>query len=386
MLISLDLPGGLPVPPASTAFQEPAVAPLAPVSFGSSEAIPLNLQTPTDSMDFMADLDLAEVPSFGPTGSSPFDFIPPEPEAPAAIPAAVVKDSETPGPALPTMPMPIMPMPSMPSAVGEVLGVGGEPPTLPGFPIFEGMPGSIPATGPVIDDELASLLSDIDFQMDYGSPEEAKEEIAAALQQYQDHPELLSRLNRAEEALRKIGLEAKSKEDDDFSHSFFDLTDVLGDALLETGEGEEMHDATNVVEKVQSVDELFSAFRDGVEKQVQGDDYDTHYNLGIAYKEMMLLEPAVEEFKKAMVDPERTQECCSMLSICELELGNQEAAIEWLNQGIHAPGFPPEDSIGLRYDLGELFLSMGRHEEAKIEFVAVHDMDPEYREVAARLG
>ena len=383
MLISLDLPGGLPVPTAPSAFIEPVAPPppVVPAGIGSAEASQFNLPTPTDSMDFMADLDLGEAPSFGPMGSSPFDFIPPEPEAPITLLPSVPTGSGTAEEAPPTMPMPLMPMPGE-----EILGVGGEPPTLPGFPVFEAAPGSVAATGPVVDDELSSLLSDIDFQMDYGSPDEAKEEIEAALLQYQDHPELLSRLNRAEEALRKIGLEATSKDEDDFSHSFFDLTDVLGDALLETGEGEEMHDATNVVEKVQSVDELFSAFRDGVEKQVQGDDYDTHYNLGIAYKEMMLLEPAIEEFKKAMVDPERTQECSSMLSICELELGNHEAAIEWLNQGIHAPGFPPEDSIGLRYDLGELFLSMGRQAEAKIEFMAVHELDPDYREVAARLG
>ncbi|MDE3244701.1 MAG: tetratricopeptide repeat protein [Acidobacteriota bacterium] len=378
MLISLDVPGGFAAGPAPAAPLEP----LAPVGAGAGESIPFNLPTPTDSMDFMADLDLSEVPSLGPEGSSPFDFIPPAPEMPLALPEPEPLDflSMPPEAATPTMPMPVMPMP------GEVAGLGGEPPTLPGFPLFEELPGSIPAAGPVVDAELASLLSDIDFQMDYGSPEEAKEEIEAALKQYQDHPELLARLNRAEESLRKIGLETKSKEADDFSQSFFDLTDVLGDALLETGEGEEMHDATNVVEKVQSVDELFSAFRDGVEKQVQGDDYDTHYNLGIAYKEMMLLEPAIEEFKKAMADPERTQECCSMLSICELELGNQEAAIEWLNQGIHAPGFPPEDSIGLRYDLGELFLSMGRADEARTEFQAVHDLDPDYRDVTARLG
>jgi tetratricopeptide (TPR) repeat protein len=381
--ILLDLYGAQPAALAPTSFLEPLppmapLAPLAPAGLGAGEAIPFNLPSPSDSMDFMADLDLSEGPSFGPMGSSPFDFIPPEPEAPKAPPVPVDASDNF---GIPTMPMPFV------AASGdELLGLGGEPPTVPGFPIFEALPSAIPSAGPVVDAELTSLLSDIDFQMDYGSPEEAKEEIETALQQYRNHPELLTRLNRAEEALRKIGLEAKSKEDDDFSHSFFDLTDVLGDALLETGEGEEMHDATNVVEKVQSVDELFSAFREGVEKQVQGDDYDTHYNLGIAYKEMMLLEPAVEEFKKAMVDPERTQECCSMLSICELELGNQEAAIEWLNKGIHAPGFPPEDSIGLRYDLGELFSSMGRQEEAKIEYMAVHELDPDYREVAARLG
>ena len=348
-LISLDMPGGLtaglqgPPPPASY----PVPYAERPTPVGTGAAGPTPPPAPVTA-DYLSDLDLAEPPSFPGTGSSPFDFIPPAPVAPALPPPRA------------------------------------EPPTMPFMPILEDL-APVLAAGPVVSEELASFLSDIDFQMDYGSAEEAKEEIQAALLHYADHPELLSRLGRADEALRKIGLEAKSKEDGDFSHSFFDLTDVLGDALLETGEGEEMHDATNVVEKVQSVDELFAAFREGVEKQVQGDDYDTHYNLGIAYKEMMLLEPAIEEFKKAMADPERTQECCSMLSICEQAQGNQEGAVEWLNQGINAPGFPPEDSIGLRYDLGDLFLAMGRADEAKAEFLAVHALDPDYREVAAKL-
>jgi tetratricopeptide (TPR) repeat protein len=136
------------------------------------------------------------------------------------------------------------------------------------------------------------------------------------------------------------------------------------------------------VEKIQSVDELFNAFREGVEQQVKGDDYDTHYNLGIAYKEMMLLEPAIEEFKKAMRDPERTLECCSMLAICEHAQNNVAAAADWLRQGIDAPGFPPEDALGLHYDLGVLLLEQGRNGEALEEFRTVASMDPEYRDVA----
>lgn len=236
--------------------------------------------------------------------------------------------------------------------------------------------------------ELGSLLGDIDFQLDYGSPEEAKAELETALQQFPGHPELVTRLERAEAALQKLGLAAKASalNESDFANSFFDLTDVLGTALMDTGEGEEMHDATHVMEKIQSVDELFSAFREGVEKQVKGDDYDTHYNLGIAYKEMVLIDPAIEEFKIAMGDPERTLECCSMLSICEQARGDLGAAVEWLKQGILAPGFPPEDSIGLRYDLAEIYLQQGQTALAAKEFKAVHDMDPDYRDVAARLA
>jgi len=100
----------------------------------------------------------------------------------------------------------------------------------------------------------------------------------------------------------------------------------------------------------------------------------------------MLIEPSIEEFKIAMGDPERTLECCSMLSICEQARGDLDAAVAWLQQGVLAPGFPPEDSIGLRYDLAEIYLQQGKTAQAAEEFRAVHAMDPDYRDVSARLA
>jgi hypothetical protein len=93
----------------------------------------------------------------------------------------------------------------------------------------------------------------------------------------------------------------------------------------------------------------------------------------------------MEEFKKAMRDPERTLECCSMLSICEQVQNNLEGAVDWLNKGIDAPGFPPEDSIGLRYDLGDILVQQGRTAEALEQFRFVYGLDPEYREVASKI-
>ena len=325
-----------------------AEAPKAPESF----APPL----PTDSMDLSATDLQALIPGSLPPEQLESEALLPElPEMEPLELEPLAFATRTPA-APPHMPLPLAAGPVVPPVAAEV------------------------------NEDLASALSDIDFQLDYGSPEEARIEIKGALESYPSHPELLRRLEVAEDALRSLGHQAKAgppaeAEDD---HSFFDLTDVLGDALLESGEGEEMHDATNVVEKIQSVDELFNAFREGVEQQVKVDDYDTHYNLGIAYKEMMLLEPAMEEFKKAMRDPERTLECCSMLSICELAKGSLEPAAEWLRRGIDAPGFPPEDAIGLRYDLGDILLQQGQKGEALEQFQLVSEIDPEYREVAQK--
>jgi tetratricopeptide (TPR) repeat protein len=401
MVIGLDLPGFEPPVPV-----KPFVAPPpGPIALG--EGLPLLPDLDPLPPDPFAPPPFASDP-FAP--SLPLDqgfVLPTAPAAslpePPALEAsdlswmdATLTDFEAPPeePAAfsaPTTPLPPMPTQQMEQDLIDALSALPEVDSAPPFTLPEAPAVTVPEAvpeAPVNQEEIDSLLGDIDFQLDYGSPEEAKIEIEAALQQFPEHPELKSRLEMAEKALQKLGHASKASalDEADFANSFFDLTDVLGTALLDTGEGEEMHDATHVVEKIQSVDELFSAFREGVEKQVKGDDYDTHYNLGIAYKEMMLIDPAIEEFKIAMGDPERTLECCSMLSICEQARGDLALAVEWLRQGILAPGFPPEDSIGLRYDLAEIYLQQGHTRMAAEEFKAVYEMDPDYRDVAARLG
>ena len=147
--------------------------------------------------------------------------------------------------------------------------------------------------------------------------------------------------------------------------SSIDLSEMLDPLLNSPQSAEVLNDDTKTTETVQTAEELFNTFREGVAAKVGGDDYDTHYSLGIAYKEMMLADPAIEEFKKAMVDPERTLECCSMLAMCERMKGDNEAAANWLRIGIAAPGFPPIDSNGLRLDLAALLEEMGHHDESE---------------------
>ncbi len=392
--LGLPEPAAVPTPPRPQLPTD--LEPELLVTFEGAEdtsPAPLHFQPPVEPVAFDAIALGTGLPLLG--DPSP---LPPDPFAPPPFLAAPLSEDEAyvvleatdlgwmddtllgqePSPALNEFSSPTIPLEPMPTQVLSAEVAAALP------PIAE--QGQHPSQGSP--EELTSLLGDIDFQLDYGSPEEAKIEIEAAFKLFPEHPELLLRLNRAESALLKLGhsVNPSALDEGDFTHSFFDLTDVLGTALMDAGEGEEMHDATHVVEKIQTVDELFSAFREGVEKQVQGDDYDTHYNLGIAYKEMLLIEPAIEEFKIAMRDPERTLECCSMLSICEQAQGDLGAAVEWLRQGITAPGFPPEDSVGLRYDLAELYLQQGQLSIASEEFKTVQAIDPDYRDVAARLA
>src|SRR5262249_30179527 len=109
----------------------------------------------------------------------------------------------------------------------------------------------------------------------------------------------------------------------------------------------------------QSIDEVFAAFKEHVRAEVEGGDFRTHYDLGIAYKEMGLVDDAIEEFRTASGAPELYREACSMLGLCHWERGESDAAIQWYRAALQAPGDEEAPLSGLRYDLAEILLQTG---------------------------
>jgi tetratricopeptide (TPR) repeat protein len=203
--------------------------------------------------------------------------------------------------------------------------------------------------------ELEDALDEAEFFCSRGLYDDARAILTEQLGKHPNNPLLRERVAEldAQDEQRGSGARERPRDEPDRAYDIAASLDALESLDYNGIQPAEGHAGPD---QQVDVEEVFAKFKEGVAKQISVDDSDSHYNLGIAYKEMMLMEPAVEEFKKAMVDPERTLECCSMLSICEQAVGNMDGAIEWLNKGIGTPGFPPEDSIGLRYDLEPPYL------------------------------
>jgi len=89
-----------------------------------------------------------------------------------------------------------------------------------------------------------------------------------------------------------------------------------------------------------SVEEVFSEFKKGLAKVVKPEDVDTHYDLGIAYKEMGLLDDAITEFKLVMKDPAREVQCHLMIGLCLLEKNMQTEAIGHFKKGLYVDACP----------------------------------------------
>jgi tetratricopeptide (TPR) repeat protein len=133
------------------------------------------------------------------------------------------------------------------------------------------------------------------------------------------------------------------------------------------------------------LDQIFREFRKGVEKQLGAEDYDTRYNLGIAYKEMGLLDEAIAEFQLAAKDEVRSLECCSMLGLCFMEKGLPEIAIKWFSKGLAIPGRREEEYHGLRYDLAQAYEAAGQPERALQLYMEIFRENIKFRDVQERV-
>ncbi|HEY0144407.1 MAG TPA: tetratricopeptide repeat protein [Thermoanaerobaculia bacterium] len=160
---------------------------------------------------------------------------------------------------------------------------------------------------------------------------------------------------------------------------FFDLAAELESELAEDEE------AISLSEEEQSLEEIFKEFKKGVEQQLDSEDYDTHYNLGIAYKEMGLIDEAIGEFQLASKDPKRAVECASMLGLCFLEKGMPQLAIKWYRKGLEMPEITEEEHVGLLYDLGAAYQEVGDTEQAQKAFMEVYGMNSNYRDTVTRI-
>lgn len=265
--------------------------------------------------------------------------------------------------------------------------------------------------------ELQRVLEEVDSYVALGFVDDAREALREAHQRFPDHPAL-------EEKLREVGLAAPPAE-------VAEAALPVGEALLpaEIGLPEPPSPPRRAAEPVAAVvapppeaagsidlgaeldalfetqsavrapepeaggtdlgdaglAEIFREFKEGVDRQLGQEDHETRYNLGIAYKEMGLVDEAIAEFQLAARDAGRLLECASMLGICFLEKGMPKLAVKWFEKGLAAPDRRPEEYQGLRYDLAMAYEADGDHGRALQLFSELYGQDASFRDVAAKV-
>lgn len=165
-------------------------------------------------------------------------------------------------------------------------------------------------------------------------------------------------------------------------HELFDLPGAIRDEEA-WREDEEMQ-GLNEVDRL-SLDGVVDDFKKNVETQIDAEDTETHYNLGIAYKEMGLFDDAIGEFDKAMKNPGRLVDSLTLKGTCLFEKGAFEQAEKVFKSGLAYPGLNSAERTSLHYEMGLLYEAWGRHLEALDSFQSAADADLFFRDVGEKV-
>lgn len=155
--------------------------------------------------------------------------------------------------------------------------------------------------------------------------------------------------------------------------------EVLGDGLSAVGE------ESNVLSSAASEGSEQKVFRTDVDEQIAADDMESHYNLGIAYREMGLLDDAISEFAKAEKDPSRYVDCQTLKGLCCSEKGDFASAEVMFQQALDSQHLEEEQHLNLSFELAALYESSERFEEALSSYRVVLSHDESYRDVKEKV-
>ncbi len=133
-------------------------------------------------------------------------------------------------------------------------------------------------------------------------------------------------------------------------------------------------------------EEHVSAIRRGVDEQLGLDDAESHYNLGIAFKEMGLFDEAIAEFRVASRAPERKVDALVLQGLCYREKGDTERAMALLRSGIGLQGLSRDELLTLKYELALLNEVCGNREAALSLFREIAVVNRHFRETAQKLA
>ncbi|MCU0673950.1 MAG: tetratricopeptide repeat protein [Myxococcota bacterium] len=226
--------------------------------------------------------------------------------------------------------------------------------------------------------EVEETLDEVDFFLAQGLFDAARNTLEDALSAHPGHPLLEEKLEEVSELqlMSRASFRQPATDEDESFALAERLAEELGDEHVEDLSGSDVLD----------VDEVFEAFKKGVEQQIGLEDTDTHFDLGIAYKEMGLIEDAMKEFELAMRNPQRECICQTMIGLCYMEQGKTTDAISRFKRGLYAEAKTDREELGLYFELGHAYELLQDPKEALYYFQKVAKRDPEFREVDRRIA
>jgi tetratricopeptide (TPR) repeat protein len=139
--------------------------------------------------------------------------------------------------------------------------------------------------------------------------------------------------------------------------------------------------------------DMFGELKHELEEDAANTDEDpeTHYSLGVAFREMGLLDEAIGELQKVCQTVEHGHpfpqilQTYTWLAQCFLDKGIPEAALRWYERALTLPALDGETRMALHYELACAYEAAGNRSSALVHFMEVYGTNIDYRDVAERI-
>jgi tetratricopeptide (TPR) repeat protein len=131
--------------------------------------------------------------------------------------------------------------------------------------------------------------------------------------------------------------------------------------------------------------EILEQFKRGIDQNLESDDYEAHYDLGVAFKEMGLLDEAIGEFQKALRSPEGRLRTSEALGMAFFEKGQFAVCESILRRAIDGTPGPDDAKIGLLYWMGRAAEALGKESDAITSYERALVVDISFMDLSKRV-
>jgi pilus assembly protein FimV len=204
---------------------------------------------------------------------------------------------------------------------------------------------------------------EIDFFLVQGLLADARELLLPLLEEFPGQPELENLRDRVQD-----------EDDEDSLLDLWELERSLSTEVTREDEGGQI-----------PFEDVFAAFKKGVEREVSESDYQTHYDLAIAYREMGLWDDAIRELELIQKSSEFEVRAMCMIGEIWFERADYTQALLAYRNALGSPSLSESAALALMYDVGQVYLKVGKLFEATAYFRKVEAIDASFRDVSNQL-
>jgi tetratricopeptide (TPR) repeat protein len=187
---------------------------------------------------------------------------------------------------------------------------------------------------------------------------------------------------------RVAAKDAKMRVRDETGGAAGDFVD-LGAMILEESAPRDsrmkVEDEEPTGDEEQDFREMLARFRQGIDENIEETDFQSHYDLGVAFKEMGLLDEAIAEFQKALRAPEGKLRTSEALGVCFHDKGAFGVAESILRRALELPSTGDQERLGILYWLARALEEQGKPAEARDLYGRVFAVDIRFMDVGARV-